>query len=517
MDAAELVHSVAQDLTALHDSDLIVTGLVRRVRAGLGCDLAYVSLNDPASSETCIRFCDGVRTTAYGSIRMPIGTGVLGMAAAGVTTESPDYLPDLAKLHIEAVDVAVNEEGVRAILGTPLRAGGNVVGALTVANRVAGHFSTKQRALLEEAALIGSAAIEIYLLRREIADQQRAFNEELARLRDSASASIDRLRLSERFASALAAGKGSSELIKIATSILGGSVRLAEDSGEPPAVGTVIPLRPGVAIEFAGSDARLIANLAPVAANYLSIALLYENAIEDARHLRESELVERLVDPSSRKSGGELKTGLSGSGDLQVVVVDIEGALAPRSALSDVRRELGTQAISALRRGSLIVISRADGDVLSRLSRVLIDYRHYGGVASTPSSSGLAAGYTEALLVTRAMRSLGRANEITRRSNLGVVAFAIGDTSDGAKGFVDAQLGPIAGAANRDRILRETALAYLDAHGSVSTVAVRLRIHENTVRQRLDSLDRLLPEWRRGPRSLDIHVALRTCALLTEK
>jgi hypothetical protein len=44
----------------------------------------------------------------------------------------------------------------------------------------------------------------------------------------------------------------------------------------------------------------------------------------------------------------------------------------------------------------------------------------------------------------------------------------------------------------------------------VTTTSEHLDIHPNTVRQRLDRIDRLLGvEWRRGPRSVDTHVALR--------
>jgi hypothetical protein len=51
----------------------------------------------------------------------------------------------------------------------------------------------------------------------------------------------------------------------------------------------------------------------------------------------------------------------------------------------------------------------------------------------------------------------------------------------------------------------------------VAVIAERLGVHENTVRQRIARLDSLLPGWQQRPRSLDIHVALKTPPLLVAR
>lgn len=515
----QLLRDVAQDVSALHDPDLILTGLVRRVRSAVGCDLAYLSLNDTQTRYTEIRFSDGIRTPEYAAIRMPIGTGVLGMAAAGVTTESPDYLRDVAKLHVETVDAAVNAEGVRAILSTPLRAGGEVVGALTVANRSAGVFSSVQKAVLDEAALIGSIAADVHNLRRRLERQEAEFRDETERLASTAAVEASQLRLSDELATALAAGQGTSELLTIASRAIEGTVRLADarSSESSESSHTVVAeLDAGGVLEMEGNP-EPITRLTPVIATFLSIALLYERAIEDARHLRESELVQRLVDPPSDASGGEIRTGLAGAGTLDVVVVEIQDPNLRRSALSKVRFEFGRAAIAAERRGSLVVIARSSAAGLDMLTKLLGPFVFFGGVETAQHDAAIPEAFGQASLMVRSMRALRRPNEIAGTADLGVVAFAIGHANGPAERYVQAQLGPVVGPSARDARLLETALHYLDAQGAVGRVATELAVHENTVRQRLEKLDERLPGWRTSPKVLDVHVALRTHALLSAK
>ncbi len=511
-----LTQAIAEDLTALHDPDLILTSLVRRVRAALGCDLAYVSLNDPDARETRIRFADGVRTSEYASIRMPIGTGVLGLAAAGVTTESPDYLPDAARLHIEAVDVAVHVEGVRAILGTPLRAGGEVIGALTIANRTPGGFTAEQRTDLEDAALIASSAVEVYRLRHEIEDRRRVHDEQLSRLREHATVSAEQLALTQQLATALSRGQGSEQLVEIAATAIGGTVRLGELPADAPGSTTAFPLETGGSVEVVGSDPRITDVLAPTIATFLSVALLYEHAIDDARHFREAELVERLVEPPSNLPGPAPRTGLPGAEPFEVIVAEIDDPLALRSALGRVRRLLGPRVISATRRGSATLIARSSSHLRPILLEALHPFRYYAGIALADDDPGLPAGHAEAVLLARASRRLGRSGRLTSWDDLGVVAFAIGGGPADAREFVASHLAAIGGGSERNVALRQTALHYLDTRGSVPEVARRLAIHENTVRQRIGRLDVLIPGWRHGDKSLDVHVALRAQLLLDE-
>ncbi len=502
--APTLLRDVAQDVTALRDPDLILTGVVRRVRAALGCDLAYISLNDAATQHTEIRFSDGIRTDEYAAIRMPIGTGVLGMAAAGITTESADYLGDVAKLHLEKVDAAVSGEGVAAILSTPLRAGDEVVGALTVANRHPGPFDDSQRAVLEDAALIGSLAVEIYSLRRRLIEQDEA-----------SRAGSARLSLSDELVRALVAGSGTPELLEIVAHAVDGRACLGDVSSEAEPAWTRVQLEPGGVVDIASNDAALVSALSPSITSFLSVSLNYEAAIEDARHLRESDLAERLLEPKDGLSGHPPRAGIPGEGPLEVHVIDIDDPNMRGAAINGLRRGLGRSALVVVRRAHIVVLMRMGS--ADRVLSELVDQRFYAGRAVAPDETAIPRAFEEASLVAGSMRSLRRVKEIAARDELGVVAFALDKTAESAHALVHAYLGPLLGGSSRDARMLTTALLYLDSQGSVANVAEALSIHPNTVRQRLDRLDGLLPGWRGGPRTLDIHVALRTYALMTAR
>ena len=60
---------------------------------------------------------------------------------------------------------------------------------------------------------------------------------------------------------------------------------------------------------------------------------------------------------------------------------------------------------------------------------------------------------------------------------------------------------------------RHTLLAYFDSNQNAKLTAQRLRIHVNTVRQRLATIEDLLGHWGNASRALEIHIALRLWSL----
>jgi len=74
-----------------------------------------------------------------------------------------------------------------------------------------------------------------------------------------------------------------------------------------------------------------------------------------------------------------------------------------------------------------------------------------------------------------------------------------------------AQLGPLLDYdSRRGTQLVLTAWTFLENDASGTAAAAALHVHPNTLRQRLERIDTVLGAgWRRGSRSLDIHVALR--------
>jgi GAF domain-containing protein len=156
-----VLYDTATDLTGIRDVEAVLKAIVRRTRSLIGSDIAYLSLNDYASGESYIRVTDGAATALFRNIRMPLGEGVLGAVATGeAPSQSADYLSDRTKSHLASSDAAVAAEGVKAIMGVPLRAEGKVIGALLVADRHAHNFSSDDVALMESIGTHAAVALE---------------------------------------------------------------------------------------------------------------------------------------------------------------------------------------------------------------------------------------------------------------------------------------------------------------------------------------------------------------------
>src|SRR5579875_3116021 len=139
----------ASDLAALHDLDSVLRAIVRRARALIGTDVAYLTLHDPARGDTYMRVTSGSASSRFQRLRLALGEGLGGLVAE---TASPyftsDYLTDRRFFHTVPIDAAVIEEGLVAILGVPLVLGGSVIGVLFVADRRTRTFAPAEASLL---------------------------------------------------------------------------------------------------------------------------------------------------------------------------------------------------------------------------------------------------------------------------------------------------------------------------------------------------------------------------------
>ena len=139
------LYDTASDLTAIRDVDAILAAIVRRARQLLNADMTYLSLNDETEGASYMKVTDGALTPEFRSLRLPLGTGLLGLVAqTGAPYFTEDYQSDERFVHRGYIDDAVAGERIRAILGVPLRrrrpgdrhpAGGAPLGAAVPAGR----------------------------------------------------------------------------------------------------------------------------------------------------------------------------------------------------------------------------------------------------------------------------------------------------------------------------------------------------------------------------------------------
>lgn len=109
------------------------------------------------------------------------------------------------------------------------------------------------------------------------------------------------------------------------------------------------------------------------------------------------------------------------------------------------------------------------------------------------------------------LRILGRQGEIVAESSLAMYGLLFEQRQAGeVAAFIEHTAGPLlAHDAKRKSELAPTLLAYLESAYNAKLTADSLGIHINTLRQRLESIDSLLGDWRSGGRALELHMALR--------
>ena len=108
-----------------------------------------------------MRVTDGSVSAAFRRLRLPMGTGLVGLVAqTAMPYTSAHYLGDEQFRHRGFIDSAVAEEGIVAILGVPMRLGSRVIGVLTAANRSERPFDQEEVALLGSLAAHAAVAID---------------------------------------------------------------------------------------------------------------------------------------------------------------------------------------------------------------------------------------------------------------------------------------------------------------------------------------------------------------------
>ena len=567
-----VLYDTATDLTGIRDVEAVLQAIVRRTRSLIGSDIAYLSLNDYESGESYIRVTDGAATALFRNIRMPLGEGVLGAVATGeAPSQSADYLSDQTKSHLEPIDAAVAAEGVKAIMGVPLRAEGKVIGALLVADRYAHNFSSDDVTLMESIGTHAAVALENARHFTEIANAlarlDQAQRQNLAHVKALEELSSLDQRLMETLASAnslpklmlLLAESMESEVCVV--SPMGETVAgfgSNPDFGNPAALSAAeLSAKRSLPVPFAVKGRRYtvmsavagdqhLASLIVAghisqdrlavlerSALVLSAALLFERTFQDAQYRLQLELIDELLNPRSgdtealkRRAG---RFGLADNIPLVVRVVAVREDQRQR-ALAVLKQDAQDRpGITALHESHLCVIEpparrggtdrRNRGEGGGDNGQSLVDTLKHQRIEASVGSSQVVAGFSrlpgahaEADAVLRALQALSRTGEAADRAALGTAGMLLGAMdSPFAAQLLSAQLGPLLDYdTRRGTQLVLTAWTFLENAASGTAAAEALHIHPNTLRQRLERIDTVLGAgWRRGGRSLDIHVALR--------
>lgn len=558
-----LLYETSTDLIAIRDVEAVLKAIVRRTRSLIGTDLAYLSLNDYGRSESYVRVTDGATTAAFRSIRIPLGGGVLGAVATGTApSQSADYPLDTTKSHFPTSDAAVIGEGVKAIMGVPLWASGKVIGALMVADRHAHAFGSDDIDLMESIGAHAAVALENARLFTEMADaldrlhESRRQNDEHVRTLETLTA-LDR-RLMETLASD-AILPGLQELISQALGaaawiLAPGRVAVGPDRGpgwgQDPAIQAAaessraanapqsVTLSGGrflvMAADAGGQHLADILAADPAAdpaavtavlersALVLSAAMLFERTLHDAQYRLQRDLIDELLSPRSEITDAlkerAQRFGVAEGTRLAVHAVGVD-ADSRRHAMEVLRHAAQGRQLVAVHESFVCIVAAAPADgAAGLLGQQAADRLAAEGIRATIGSSRVVNGlgqlpraFREARTAHNALLALGREGGAADLPGLGTAGMLVGATDSAfAEELLAVHLGALLDYdRQRGTELAKTAWCYFESGSSHTAAAARLRIHPNTMRQRLDRIDDVLsPAWRQGGRALDTHVAL---------
>lgn len=548
----------AAGITSLRDRRDTLRQIVSTTRRITGADMAYISLNDPNGNETRIIETEGVGTQEYRNIRMPLDTGVLGrVAKANGPIQVADYLNDPDLEHLPDVDAAVAKEGVRAIMGSPLRVNGNIIGALMVAERHAHRFTTSQVLAVE--ALANQAAVALDNLRlleeltssfrrlETVQEQNRSYIHRLEKLAHADDQLFTNMTSKEGLPGLAHCLE---QLLGCKTDVFNANTRLIlphrppEDSDAvrrllvessttgAPTFGilnasehvTVMAsmvenqLLGGIAVH--GSLTEDQQSILKRATLVVGTVISYADVSRLDRERQRSELLTSLLYPP--KGGLTTATikdaeqhGLRNGFPFRLAA--IHGTAEALKGLEDqLEARLGDQYLRSVIHDHLclVVPETVHQWVVEHFTTFSESANNALLMAHSEPISLLESLPDELTLTDRVLHaalSLKVPDKVVSWASLGAIGIFLANTNEET---IHAALGKsvrplIQYDSTHHTALRDSALAFLDSGQNVTDTAKRLIVHPNTVRQRLERIDVLLgPDWRQGRRALDMHVLL---------
>src|SRR6478752_4969513 len=515
------LYETASDLTAIRDVDTILAAIVRRARQLLHCDMTYLSLNDEGDGASYMKVTDGALTREFQTLRLPLGTGLLGLVAqTGAAYFTEDYASDERFVHQGYIDQAVAGEQIRAILGVPLVLDGVVIGALLAVHRSVRRFPQSEVSLLTSFAAHAVVALENARLFVELDEANRSLTRHTEAV-DAAALAHDRLT------DLLIGGGGVAEVAEVLSGVLHGAVSVWTPTGELLAGDDAPQARPDAVPEAVAEAVTSGRSVATGSGLVTALVVLFARSVTDAEERLGGQLLADLLesDPDSRERLRDRVRRHSASLDGPVVVAaaTVDGAdrhRASRAAVALARRSSG---LAGEHRGAVVVVVPSEDP-----RRVGVDLQaavaELGGVATVGvagtsdalHADRLVTAHDEARRCLDTLVRLGRRGAVSDPAGLGVARLLLGDNDPThVTAFIEATIGPVRGwDERRGTGLVATLEAWFASGGHLRDTASALHLHPNTVTQRLERVGELLGTgWREPERSLDLQLALRLARL----
>jgi anti-anti-sigma factor len=149
------IQSITDAALSALDPQALLEALVGRVKEALQADTAAVLLLDRPSGQLVATAASGLEEEVRQGVRIPLGRGFAGRIAA---EDRPVILAEVD--HTKVVNPILLDQGIRSLMGAPLRAGGVVIGVLHVGTLTPRAFTSDDSDLLQVAADRAALAVQ---------------------------------------------------------------------------------------------------------------------------------------------------------------------------------------------------------------------------------------------------------------------------------------------------------------------------------------------------------------------
>lgn len=228
----EALYQTAGEVSANLDLQTVLSAIVERARTLVEAPIGYVTLSDESRDEMYMRAAVGVTTEEFREIRLRIGSGLGGASAeSDRPVYTSDYLNDARFHHTTEVDAAVRLEGIKSILGVPLRASAVLVGVLYVADRAVRVFTESDVEILQSLAHHAAVAINNAAVYEQATDALA----QISKINQVAERQNRLLRDAEeihrQLSEVVLRGDGLPSIAEVLSHLMGAHVVVADDHG----------------------------------------------------------------------------------------------------------------------------------------------------------------------------------------------------------------------------------------------------------------------------------------------
>ncbi|MFI2615356.1 helix-turn-helix domain-containing protein [Streptomyces sp. NPDC018584] len=547
----------ARELTRPYDLSSLLTVIARRARFLLGLDMAWLSIHSPAGGESVVHAADGHISMVSVGMRVPTAGGLGNLVterAAPVWTA--DYLAEDEIPRTDTTHGAVRAEGLRAVLGVPLRRDAAILGVLYVGHRQVRSFTPDEITLMSSLGDLAAVAIEKAQRLGRAQDEVSELRLDASRAEDS-YASAQRLNLVyARLIDLVLRGGDLHTLVDEAGELLGGTF-LVRDPGGTDLTATPVPgldeaelrkvamgahpggrpvMTPGgtwVCPILAGEEplgTLILATDRPLdeqqthiislTARVTAVSLLLQQSTSLAELQVRSEVFQDLIH-GERLSARQLadrarRLAVDLSVPHVLVVARPENDPQGRGAFwasSYAHQRSGLKSVES--DGIVLLLPGADAGATGRtvateFAAALGHPVTVGSAGPVTSAETLSEAFQEAQRCLDALTALGSAGGAASSRELGFLGLLLSDEPN-AGGFIADAVGPVLEYdAQQGTELTRTLETYFSLGGSATRTADTLHVHPNTVARRLERITELLGErWQDSTQRLEVQIALR--------